>query len=115
MKDSLRKILTDAGVLDESVIDPAQAEVLNFAITMHNRIVEKQKEITGEYAGDMTITNWTEDQGAGDINVLLLAIGKNVSELAKEVKDGVVSSTASVDIANIALIVDTYLRKNYGS
>lgn len=115
MKDSLRKILTEAGVMAEGVLDPAQAEIVGFACAMHNRMIEKQKHIAGRYNGQDAVEGWVKDYDREQLYELLLNIGKNVTELAKEVKDGTVSGTSSTDIANLALIVDCHLRNNYGS
>lgn len=108
----LRELLEQAGILESG--DTVQREVLNFACQMEARIKQKQGELQGIYHPNETLENW-QGQSQDQNNTLLLAIGKNVSELAKANADHVVPGTAAVDVANLALIVDHNLRTNYGS
>lgn len=110
--DSLRRLLQDYGVLNAG--NAVQAELLQFACQMEDRIVQKQTQLQGHYSPDAAIESWVDPQST-EPRDLLLGIGKNVTELAKEVRDSVVSQTASTDIANLALIVDTHQRKNCGT
>lgn len=109
---SLLSLLHSYGVI--AAADTVQAELLQFACQMEDRIVQKQKQLQGHYTPDSAIESWTDPQQT-DPRDLLLGIGKNVTELAKECRDSVVSQTASTDIANLALIVDTHQRKNCGT
>lgn len=114
MAKSLRDILEDCEVFEHNDVDAAHEQILEFACLMHNRVTEKQKEISGSYDGDESVDSWKDNRDT-DVALMLLDVGKNLSEAGEAIASGTVAVNSLVDVANISMIVDGWLRDKYSS
>lgn len=110
-KDDLRHKLNACGAFEN--LDAAQKQVVEFACSMHNRIVEKQADLSDEeYDGDNAVESWNNNDEAA-VQLLLHDIGKNVCEAAHYISEASVTMTSLIDVANLAMIVDGWARETY--
>lgn len=114
MAKSLRDILDDCSVFEHDGMDRAHEQVLEFACLMHDRIMEKQTELAGRYDGEEAVGSWNSSN-ENEIHGFLHSIGKNVTEAGECIAKATISVNALIDVANIAMIVDGWLRDTYSA